>query len=161
GANLLQSSYQFADSLWIGNLLGSDALGAVAVSSVVVFTTLSFVIGMNNAALAILSQQRGRGDEQGLVRYLNAFVVTLFTLSIVLGLAGFLLSGTILEILGTPDSIMVEAREYLQISFLGMLFLFGYNFISTVLRSLGDSRTPLRFVTMAVILNIGLDPLFI
>src|SRR5690606_6020037 len=50
-ANLLQSSYQLADSLWIGNLLGAEALGAVVVSSVVIFTVLSFVIGMNNAAL--------------------------------------------------------------------------------------------------------------
>lgn len=161
GANLLQTSYQFADSLWIGNLLGSEALGAVAVSAVVVFTTLSFVIGMNNAALAILSQQRGRGDDEGLARYLNAFVVTLFSLSMVLGLAGFLLSEPLLRLLGTPGSLMSDAREYLQISFLGIVFLFGYNFISTVLRALGDSRTPLRFVTMAVILNIGLDPLFI
>lgn len=161
GANLLQSSYQLADSLWIGNLLGSDALGSVAVSAVVVFTTLSFVIGMTNASLAILSQLRGRGDRDGLARYLNAFVVTLFSLSLVLGVGGVLFSGPILELLGTPEELMADAREYLQISFLGIVFLFGYNFISTVLRALGDSRTPLRFVTVAVLLNIGLDPLFI
>lgn len=160
-ANLLQSSYQFADSLWIGNLLGAEALGAVAVSTVVIFTALSFVIGMNNAALAILSQQRGRQDQDGLKRYLNAFVVTLLALSTVLGVAGYLLSGTLLRILGTPGSIMVEAREYLQITFLGILFLFGYNFISTVLRALGDSKTPMRFVAVAVVLNVVLDPLFI
>lgn len=160
-ANFLQSSYQFADSLWIGNLLGAEALGAVAVSSVVVFTTLSFVIGMNNAALTILSQQRGRGDDDGLSRYLNAFVVTLVILSLLLGGAGFFLSGTILELLGTPEALLTDAREYLQITFLGILALFGYNFISTVLRAMGDSRTPMRFVALAVVLNIGLDPLFI
>lgn len=160
-ANLLQTSYQFADSLWIGNLLGAEALGAVAVSSVVVFTVLSFVIGMNNAALTILSQQRGRRDEEGLARYLNAFVVTLFALSLVLGVAGYVASGTLLDILGTPESILVEARDYLQITFLGILFLFGYNFVSTVLRALGDSRTPMRFVGVAVVLNVVLDPLFI
>lgn len=160
-ANLLQTSYQFADSLWIGNLLGAEALGAVAVSSVVIFTTLSFVIGMNSAALAILSQQRGRRDAEGLRRYINAFTVTLFSLASVLGVVGYLLSGTLLELLGTPESIMVPAREYLQITFLGILFLFGYNFISTVLRALGDSRTPMRFVALAVVLNVVLDPLFI
>ena len=65
-ANMLQTSYQVVDSLWIGNLLGADALGAVAVSGVIVFTLLSFVIGLNNAALTILSQQKGRADEEGL-----------------------------------------------------------------------------------------------
>lgn len=160
-ANLLQTSFQLVDSLWIGNLLGAQALGAVAISSVIIFTVLSFVIGMNSAALAILSQQRGRDDEDGLRRYLNAFVVILFLLALALGVAGFFLSGTLLGVLGTPADIVDGARQYLQISFLGMLFLFGYNFISTVLRALGDSRTPMRFVALAVALNVVLDPLFI
>ena len=160
-ANLLQTSFQLVDSLWIGNLLGTEALAAVSVSAVIVFTALSFVIGMNNAALAILSQQKGRRDEAGLERYLNAFVVILFLLAVVLSVAGYLLSGTLLEVLGTPEAILDQAREYLQVTFLGILFLFGYNFISTVLRALGDSRTPMRFVLVAVLLNAVLDPLFI
>src|SRR5690625_7593701 len=72
--NLLQTSYQVVDSLWIGNLLGAHALGAVTISSTIIFTVLSFVIGLNNAALAILSQQKGRDDHGGMKRYLNAFV---------------------------------------------------------------------------------------
>lgn len=160
-ANLLQTSFQVVDSLWIGNLLGADALGAVAVSTVIMFTVLSFVIGLNNAALVILSQLKGRNDRYRLERYLNAFVVILFLMSIGLGVAGFFLSETLLGLLGTPEDIMPQAREYLQIMFLGMLFLFGYNFIATVLRALGDSRTPMRFVTLAVILNVVIDPLFI
>ncbi|HLS24515.1 MAG TPA: MATE family efflux transporter, partial [Beutenbergiaceae bacterium] len=159
-ANLLQTSYQFIDSLWIGNLLGAEALGAVAVSSVIIFTVLSFVIGMNAAALTILSQQRGRGGG-GLANYLNAFVFILFLLASALGVAGYFLAGTLLEILGTPASLLPEAQQYLQITFLGMLFLFGYNFISTVLRALGDSKTPMRFVALAVLLNTVLDPLLI
>lgn len=159
--NLLQTSYQFADSLWVGNLLGANALGAVAVSGTIIFTMLSFVIGLNNAALTILSQQKGQDSQDGLRRYLNAFVVVLPIMSILLGLIGFLFSGALLHLMGTPDSLMAEAETYLRINFLGMLFLFGYNFISTVLRAMGDSKTPLRFVFIAVLLNIVFDPLFI
>lgn len=159
--NLLQTSYQFVDSLWIGNLLGAEALGAVAISSTIIFTVLSFVIGMNNAALTILSQQKGKKNEEGLKSYLNAFVVILMSLSLLLGTLGFAFSEFLLNLMGTPASLMAKAKDYLQINFLGMLFLFGYNFISTVLRALGDSRTPMRFVTIAVLLNIVLDPLFI
>lgn len=160
-ANLLQASFQVVDNLWVGNLLGAQALGAVAISSVLIFTVLSFVIGMNNAALAILSQQRGRRDEEGLKRYLNAFIVILFLAALTLGLAGFFSSDVLLSLMGTPAEIFTWAAEYLQITFLGMIFLFGYNFIATVLRAMGDSRTPMRFVMLAVALNAVLDPLLI
>lgn len=159
--NMLQVSYQFVDSLWVGNLIGSNALGAVAVSSTIIFTILSFIIGINNATLTILSQQKGRQDEEGLKRYLNAFVVLQSTLTIVLGVAGFFLSEKILQLLGTPEAILPMAKTYLQINFCGIIFLFGYNFIGTVLRAVGDSKTPLQFVFIAVVLNAVLDPLFI
>ncbi|MFC2949002.1 MATE family efflux transporter [Virgibacillus sediminis] len=160
-ANLLQTSYQFADSLWVGNLLGANALGAVAVSGTLIFTVLSFVIGLNNAALTILSQQKGKDHEKGLERYLNAFVVILAVMAVFLGALGYLFAEQLLRLLGTPEEMLGEAAAYLRINFLGILFLFGYNFISTVLRALGDSKTPLRFVTIAVILNIIVNPLFI
>lgn len=160
-ANLLQTSYQVVDSLWIGNLLGADALGAVAISGAIIFTMLSFVIGLNNAALTILSQQKGKGSQQGLKNYLNAFVVTLTILAILFSVFGYILSEQLLKLLGTPDTLFPLAMDYLRINFVGMLFLFGYNFISTVLRSIGDSKSPLKFVMIAVILNVFLDPLFI
>ncbi|WP_428908088.1 MATE family efflux transporter [Niallia sp. Krafla_26] len=159
--NLLQVSYQFIDSLWVGNLLGADALGAVTISSTVVLTILSFIIGINNASLTILSQQKGKADIHGLKTYLNAFVVVLSLLSVLVGIIGFLFSKQILVMLNTPLEMLEEANAYLQINFLGILFLMGYNFIATVLRAIGDSKTPLIFVLVAAILNSILDPLFI
>jgi len=159
--DFLQTSYQIVDSLWIGNLLGANALGAVAVSSAILFAVLSFVIGLNNATLAILSQQKGRDDEEGLRRYLNAFVVTLSVLVVIISIGGILLTEPLLHLLGTPEAMFHDAKRYLFINFIGIAFLVGYNFISAVLRSLGDSRTPLIFVALAVVLNVFLDPLFI
>ncbi|MFS0562062.1 MATE family efflux transporter [Terribacillus sp. 179-K 1B1 HS] len=159
--NLLQVSYQFIDSLWVGNLLGANALGAVTVSSTVLLTILAFIIGINNTTLTVLSQQRGRGDKKGLRDFLNAFVVVLSLLSILVGIIGLLFSRQIVVMLNTPADMVDEAKVYLQVNFLGILFLMGYNFIGTVLRALGDSKTPLKFVLIAVILNTILDPLFI
>lgn len=159
--NLLQVSYQFIDSLWVGNLLGTNALGAVAISSTVLFTILSFIIGINNAALTILSQIKGKQDEQGLKSYVNAFSVILGMIAIVLGVVGYVFAEQILLLLRTPNEMISMAVSYLQINFMGILFLFGYNFISTVYRALGNSKTPLRFVMIAVVLNAVLDPLFI
>lgn len=87
--NALQVSFQFIDSLWIGNLLGAKALGAAAVSSTIVLTVLSFILGLNNATLTILSQQKGKDDIKGMASYINAFVVLLTGLSIGFGAAGF------------------------------------------------------------------------
>lgn len=160
-ANLLQTSYQFIDSLWVGNLLGATALGSIGISSTILFTVLAFIIGLNNAALTILSQQQGKGNEDGLIRYLNAFVVLMTLIAVGLGGVGFFFAEQLLHLLGTPASMVQGAKVYLQINFLGILFLFGYNFMSTVMRALGDSNTPLKFVTVAVVANIVLDPLFI
>ncbi|MFD2654952.1 MATE family efflux transporter [Gracilibacillus thailandensis] len=160
-AQLLQVSYQFIDSLWVGNLIGANALGAVNISGTVIFTVLSFIIGINNTTLTVLSQQKGKGNEEGVQTYVNAFVVTLSALAIVMGILGFLFARPILLLLGTPETMMAEAMTYLRINAIGILFLVGYNFISTALRAVGDSKTPLLFVAIAVLLNIVLDPLFI
>lgn len=151
--NLLQTSFQIVDSLWVGNILGAPALAAVNISTTILVTVLSFVLGLNNAALTILSQQYGRRDEAGLKRYLNAFIVVMTVMAVGFGLLGYMFSAELLLLLGTPESILDQAQVYLQISFLGMFFLFAYNFINTVLRALGDSKTPMRIVLIAVVLN--------
>lgn len=119
------------------------------------------MIGLNGASLTVLSQQRGKRDEEGLKESLNAFVVILGLLTFILGCVGYFTSGLILRFMGTPETILPQAEQYLQINFLGILFLFGYNFIGTVLRALGDSRTPVQFVLLAVLLNAVLNPIFI
>jgi putative MATE family efflux protein len=119
------------------------------------------MIGINQATLTILSQQKGMKDDDGVKRYLNAFVTILSTMAIILGVIGYFSSNTILSLLGTPQTMLKEAASYLQIHFIGIFFLFGYNFIGTVLRSLGDSKTPIRFVAIAVLCNTVLDPIFI
>ncbi|MCD8509471.1 MAG: MATE family efflux transporter [Bacillus sp. (in: Bacteria)] len=159
--NILQVSYQIIDSLWVGNLLGANALGAIAISGTIVFTILSFIIGINNAALTVLSQYKGAKNDEGLKAALNAFVVILGLLTVGLGIIGFVASPYILRWMGTPGEMLPLATTYLQINFVGIIFVFGYNFIATVLRSLGDSKTPIRFVAIAVVLNAVVTPVFI
>lgn len=159
--NVLQTSYQFIDSLWVGNLLGAQALAAVALAGPVIFTVLSLMIGINGATLTVLSQHRGAGDEDGLKESLNAFAFVLGILSVALGIAGYVLAGPLLHFLGAPDNVHPLALTYLRLNFVGIPFLFGYNFVSTVLRALGDSKTPIRFVALAVLLNSVLDPVLI
>lgn len=119
----MQISFQFIDSLWVGNLLGAKALGATAVSGTVFFTVLSFVLGINNAALTILSQQKGKGDKEGLASYVNAFIVIMTVMSLLLGIIGYMFTNPLLSLLQTPNQMMDLASGYLRIHFIGIIFL--------------------------------------
>lgn len=158
-ANLLQASMQLVNGLWVGNLLGSGAFAAVTVATSVLMVVLAFVLGLNNATLTIFAQLRGSGDDQAIGRYLGAFALLLLALSALVGGSGYLLAGRLLALLDTPPEIFAAARTYLQVNFIGTAFLVGYNFIGTLLRGFGDSRTPLHFVLLATILAAALGPL--
>ncbi len=83
---------------------------------------LAFAIGINNASLTILSQQKGRDDDEGLRRYLNGFVIVLTVLAIIMGTFGYIFAESLLNLLGTPKAMLQEAKLYLQINFLGIIF---------------------------------------
>lgn len=160
-SSLLQVSMQLINSLWVGNLLGSEAFGAVTVGSLLMMLVLAFVIGLNHATLTIFAQLRGRGDVEAIRSYLSTFVIILGLFAAAIGLVGYIFADTLLALLNTPEALVAEARIYLQINFAGTVLLVGYNFISTVLRAFGDSKTPLYFILLAVVLTAVLTPLFI
>ena len=160
-ANLLQASMQLVNGLWVGNLLGSEAFAAVTVATTLLAMVLAFVLGINNATLTIFAQLRGAGDDRGMDRFLGGFTLVLLVLSLLVGGAGFVLAGPLLVLLDTPPAILAEARSYLQVGFAGTLFLVGYNFVGTLLRAFGDSRTPLYFVLLATALAAVLAPALI
>src|SRR5690625_889881 len=158
--SLLQLSMQLINGLWVGNLLGSAAFGAVTIGTILLTVVLAFVMGVNQATLTIFAQLRGQGDSKAIRGYLSAFVVILTLLSVTISLAGYLSVDYLLAFLNTPSTILHEARLYVQINFAGTLLLIGYNFVSTVLRAFGDSKTPLYFALLATVLTTVLSPLF-
>lgn len=160
-ANLLQASMQLINGLWVGNLLGSEAFAAVTVATTVLMVVLALILGLNNATLTIFAQLRGRNDERGIDIYLGAFLILLAGLSAVIGFVGYVLAERLLVLLDTPASILEQAMIYLRINFIGTFFLAGYNFVGTLLRAFGDSRTPMYFVLLATILAAVLGPVFI
>ncbi|NLB58806.1 MAG: MATE family efflux transporter, partial [Gammaproteobacteria bacterium] len=160
-ANVLQGSMQLVNVLWVGNLLGSQALAAVTVAHAVLMLVLAFVLGLNNATLTIFAQLRGSGDAGRTDAYLGAFVILLLGLSALVGIGGWLASGWLLAALDTPPEVVAQAQAFLRINFAGTVFLVGYNFIGTLLRAFGNSRTPLYFVVVATVLAGVLAPLLI
>lgn len=160
-SNFLQASILLINALWVGNLLGSTAFATITVGTMVMVVILAFVFGINNATLTIFAQLEGADNKTEIRNYLSTFTIILILLSALIGVLGYFLSESLLILLNTPDAILAPATEYLKINFVGTLFLVGYNFIGTILRAFGDSKTPLYFVLLAAVLTAVLDPLFI
>ncbi len=159
--NLLQTFYNTVDSIWVGRFLGAEALGAVSVGFPVLFILISFVFGLGMGANIMVAQYLGaRKDEEVRKTVVNALVL-LTLLGIILAIVGIKLHLAILEAIRTPETIKQLASQYLTIIFWGLPFLFLYNAISSILRGMGDAKTPLYLLIYATIINIVLDPLMI
>lgn len=155
--NLLQQTYNIIDAAIVGKTLGPDALAGVGASGSVQFLVLGFCIGVATGFGVPIAQRFGAQDEAALRSYVfHAGVLTAF-LAVVLTVACVLLCPTILFLLSTPEDIYDLTYQYLLVIFLGIPFTLLYNLLSSILRSVGDSRTPFLFLAFSTCLNIFLD----
>jgi putative MATE family efflux protein len=159
--NIFQQMYTMVDSIIVGQGVGKEALAAVGASFPVLFLMVSLIIGITMGASVMLSQFFGAKDFERLRKTIDTAYIFLFLYSLFVSVLGILLSGPILRGLRVPEDVFPLAKQYLSIMFAGMLFLFGYNTVSAVLRGLGDSKNPLYFLIIATVLNIFLDLLFV
>lgn len=159
--NLFQQLYSMVDTLIVGRFLGNDALAGVGSTSAVLFLFTGFMVGLTAGFAIPISHRFGASDYGELRRFTgNALWLSLF-ISVFLCLFTAVLCRPILLWTQTPAGIFDYAYSYLYPLFLGLPIQFAFNLMLSILRSLGDSRTPLLFMLLAATLNIALDLLFI
>ncbi len=155
--NLFQQFYNMADAAIVGQTLGSNALASVGASSSVQFLILGFCMGIAQGFAIPIAQRFGAKDIETMQRYIfNGSILTAI-LAIIITALSALLCPTILNILQVNSELYNDAYAYLIIIFLGIPFTLLYNYLSSILRAIGDSRTPFLFLAFSAILNIGLD----
>ncbi len=159
--NFLQLTYNAVDSIIIGKCLGENALAAVSTSNPVMTIMILGASGLGIGASVLISKFYGAEEESRLRREFSTTVIFGFFFSLAVFAAGFLLSGSILLWIHTPPEVFSDANLYLRIILAGFLFTFQYNILSSALRGIGDSKTPVLFLGISCILNIGLDLLFV
>ena len=159
--NVFQQMYMMVDSIVVGRGVGKEALAAVGASFPIIFLMVSLIIGITMGASIMLSQYFGARDTDKLKKTIDTTVIFLLITAVLATVAGLIFSGPILKVLRTPDVVFPLARQYLNVMFAGMVFMFGYNAVSAILRGLGDSKNPLYFLIIASIVNIVLDLLFV
>ena len=159
--SLFQQFYTMADSIIVGKFVGADALASIGACSSVIYLLFSLFLGLSAGIGIVISQYFGAGDGSTVRKGIACSVYILLAASILLTLIGLTLARPILTFLGTPEEIMQDAAVYFQITSGGIVAVAFYNGISSILRALGDSRTPLIFLALAALFNVGLDLLFV
>lgn len=159
--NLFQQLYSMADTFIVGRTLGVNALAAVGCTGSLTFFILGFAQGLTSGFSIVMSQRFGARDMDGVRRSFAASIVLSTIVTVALTLISVLGARGLLNLLHTPAEIIDDAYWYIVIVFGGIGASMLFNLLSNVLRALGDSRTPLIFLVIACILNIGLDFLLI
>ena len=155
--NLLQQTYNIIDAAIVGQTLGADALASVGASSSVQFLVLGFCIGICAGFGIPVAKYFGAGDYHKMKQYVYNGALLTAGAAVIVTAACALLCGWILHILSVQPDIYGNAYAYLLVIFLGLPFTLMYNYLSSILRSVGDSRTPFLFLAFSAILNIFLD----
>ncbi|HET7839879.1 MAG TPA: MATE family efflux transporter [Rectinemataceae bacterium] len=159
--NVFQQLYSTVDAMVVGIGVSKEALAAIGVSLPLICLTISVIMGVSMGGSVVMSQYFGAREPVHLRAAMHTIYAFLLVASVITSVLGIALADPILVFIGTPAAYLDQARVFLQITFSGMVFVFGYNAISSVLRSLGDSRNPLYFLVFASLLNIGLVLLFV
>jgi putative MATE family efflux protein len=160
-SSILQSLNGTINAIWVGRFLGESALAATSNANMVMFLLSAFVFGFGMAATILVGQAWGRKDVDEARRVFGTATGTFALITIVIAIAGYYLAPGILKLLGTPGDAAPLALEYLRVIFLAMPALLLLTLLMMALRGAGDSMTPLWFMIVAVVLDSGLNPVFI
>ena len=159
--NLFQQVYNLADSVIVGRLVSANALAAIGASSSVTFLFFALCNGIGTGGGIITSQHFGSGDDGKVKKCISNTAYIMLIYPLMVGILAFIFSRPLLVILKTPDAIMDDSLIYIRIMCVGTVFVSFYNYISSMLRALGDSRTPLYFLVAACLINVVLDLFFV
>lgn len=159
--NMVQQFYNIIDSIIVGRYIGVDALAGVGATSSLTFLVIGFVIGLCTGFSIHVAQSFGAGDYKKMRKYAANALYLCGIFSVVLTVITMLGTRWLLVTMQTPEDIMQEAYDFIIVIFAGITVTMLYNILASIIRAVGDSRTPLVFLIISAVLNIILDFVFI
>ena len=158
---IMQQFYNMADSKIVSTYVGTGALAAVGATAVVSNTLIGFMNGLTQGLSILVAHSFGAKDMKRMRQFVAGMMVTTAGAAVLLTVIGVVFIGPVLELLNTPADILPDALAYVRIILAGVIFSALYNMSANILRAVGDSKTPLYCLLIAVVANIGLDLLFV
>ncbi|MGM9608286.1 MAG: MATE family efflux transporter [Oscillospiraceae bacterium] len=160
-SNLLQAVYNVVDMVVVGRVMGGAGLSGLSVGGDVLSLLTFLSIGFSNASQIIISQYIGAGLRERLSRFIGTMASFLLLCAVGMSTLCLILRGQILSLLNTPAESWDQAMAYATTCMCGLVFIYGYNIVSAILRGMGDSKRPFLFIAIAAVLNLLLDLLFV
>ena len=159
--NVFQQFYSMADTIIVGKFVGTKALAAVGSTGTIMFLINGFILGMTAGFTVLTAQKFGAGDMKAMRKTVGNAAILAIIMSLIMTVLGMMAMKPLLGIMKTPDDIFKDAYAYIMVICGGIAAQMLYNFLSSVLRALGNSKVPLYFLILAALLNIVLDMVFI
>ncbi len=159
--NIFQLMYSWTDAFVLGNVKGAVQFAALSASMPVVNLLLTVFNGFLAGSAVLIGQLFGRNDINGLRKAYSTLMISILVITVIFGVLGFFLSKPLLRLLQVDEIYIEYSSTYLKYYFAGLLFMAMYNTLAQVLRCLGNSLVPLIALIVCVVLNIGLDCLFV
>ena len=156
-SNIIQSLYSVADMLIVGRFSGTTSMSGVNLGSQVTLILTNIVVGLCTGGTVLIAQYLGAKRRKDMQETTATLLTTLTMAAIAITVLMLILKKPILHLIQTPAESFAEADRYLTVTVLGLIFIFGYNVFSAVMRGMGDSKRPLYFVLIACITNVVLD----
>ena len=160
-SNLLQVVYNMVDMIVVGKVMGQTGLSAVSVGGDVCAFMTFISIGFSSAGQVIIARYIGKNEEGKIGRFVSTMFSFLSASAILISLFCIIFRREILDLMNTPDAAFSEALAYSTVCAVGLIFIYGYNTVSAILRGMGDSKHPFVFIGIAAVINVILDVLFV
>ncbi len=160
-SNLMQVVYNMADMFIVGQVHGKVGISAVSVGGDLCNLLTFVAIGFSNAGQVLVAKYIGAGQRDKLGRFTGTMCSFLLSSALVISVISIIFQDALLKFMQTPDAAYKDAAEYSLICMIGLVFIYGYNMVSAVLRGMGDSKHPFIFVSLAAVMNIVLDIIFV
>lgn len=160
-SGILQLLFNAADMIVVGRFVGSSALAAVGATSSLINLLVNLFIGMSVGANVLVAHYRGACQDKDVSETIHTAITLSIISSIILGILGILLSRPLLSLMGTPTEVLTQSTLYMRIYFAGIPAMLLYNFGSSILRAIGDTKRPLYFLIIAGIVNVCLNLVFV
>ena len=160
-SNLLQIVYNMVDMIVVGKVLGKAGISSVSVGGDVSMLMTFIAMGFSSAGQVIIAKYVGAGERRKIGRFVGTMTGFLLCISLIVTAIGLIFREPILKIMNTPSEAYAGALSYSVICISGLFFIYGYNIVSAILRGMGDSKTPFVFISIAAIMNVVLDIMFV
>ena len=159
--SILQLLFNAADLVIVGRWCGSVAVAAVGSTGAITNLIVNLFIGLSVGSGVTMAHALGGRDSGGAHRTVHTTLPVALISGVILTVVGVLLSEPLLRLMGNPEDVLPFAAKYMRIYFCGITFTMVYNFCASILRAAGDTRSPLIFLTLAGVINVGMNILFV